>query len=342
MQIPKLTSVILLATLFGCGTQPAASPQPISKKGQSTNSESNSASDGRKLAGKPSGKASPSSSDPTENTNANGAQPSGSSATATPNALALNPELAGPYSVKSYTDGLNDTAYSSAIIYYPNDLRRPLPSTTLSGGYTNTKEQMAWLASHLASHGFVVQVFTPTNPNSTDPHTWEIGHTGSVRKLKSESARAGSPIQGLVDPSRQGVMGFSMGGAGAILAVNSQAEAIRAAISLCPYQPQSLSAKVPMLFVTGTSDFVAVPANVEKAFSAARSDTSRALLSLNGLGHQNITSPGAFQRQLSRYLTTWYQIFLADQVDYKKFLNGAEADADKAQGGIATLNFIEI
>ncbi len=97
-----------------------------------------------------------------------------------------------------------------------------------------------------------------------------------------------------------------------------------------------------MLFVTGTSDFVAVPANVEKAFSAARSDTSRALLSLNGLGHQNITSPGAFQRQLSRYLTTWYQIFLADQVDYKKFLNGAEADADKAQGGIATLNFIEI
>jgi len=340
-KLNKVALVVLAIALSACGSQVGVSDRPTTKKNQALDEAGAASKNGTRSRGNQTEK--PQSGDIT----LGGETPPGDSrqdprtAVQPTDTLALNPEVAGPHPVKSYTDGLSDGAYSSAVVFYPSDVKNPRAATTLSGGYTNTKEQMVWLAEHLASHGFVVQVFTPTNPNSTDPRIWETGHLGSVRKLKSESVRSGSPIQGLVDPGRLAVMGFSMGGAGTILAVNSAQEPLRAAIALCPYQPQALSVKVPTMFVTGTGDFVATPANVEKAFNATGPDSPRALLNLDGMRHQNVTSPGAFRRQLSRYLTTWYQIFLDGHTSHKKYLTGAEADADKARGGIATLNFLD-
>jgi len=337
----RLTLLLQITLLTACGSAAGVEKRPVAKKNPSADASGDTSNDTTSSSSKPATRNRPSGVGANGSPESSGQAPGDTAGSPPIEGLSLNPELPGPHPVKSYTEGLADSAYSSAVVYYPSDLQNLRPATTLSGGYTNTKEQMIWLAEHLASHGFVVQVFTPTNPNSTDPRIWETGHLGSVKKLKMESARAGSPIRGLVDPARLAVMGFSMGGAGTILAVNSQKEPLRAAIALCPYQPQSLSARVPTMFVTGTNDFVAVPANVERAFTSISPDTPKAFLNLDGLTHQNITSPGAFRRQLSRYLTTWYQVFLADQTSYKKYLAGSEADTDKAQGGIAALNFVD-
>ncbi len=254
-----------------------------------------------------------------------------------------SPEEKGPYPVKSYTEGLDDSAYSSAIIYYPasepKNGRKTFPATTLSGGYGNTKEQMVWIAEHLASHGIIVQIFTPTTAMSTDPTIWSTGHLGSIKKMKSEAENDSSPINGLVDTESMGIMGFSMGGAGTILASNANDKSVKAAIALCPYQPKPLTSGVSMLFVTGTADVVAVPANVEKAYNSSESDAPKALLNLTGMTHQGITGNGSYKRQLSRYLTTWYKVYLSSNLGYHTYLAGEEAEKDKAGGGITTFNY---
>ncbi len=255
-------------------------------------------------------------------------------------ATVSSPEEKGPHAVKSYSESLSDSAFASAVVYYPSDVKdRKLAATTLSGGYTNTKEQMTWLAEHLASHGIIVIIFTPTNAFTTDAEVWKTGHIGSVRKLKSETIRQSSPIFGIVDTDRVGISGFSMGGAGTILAVNSEEENIKAAIPLCPYRPLAITADVPTLFVTGTNDTTAVPANVESAFNSTNTGASNAFLSLEGMTHRNIITPDKFKRQLTRYLTAWYKVFLAGEKGYTTFIDGAEQSADQASGGISKYEY---
>src|SRR5690606_20431916 len=72
-------------------------------------------------------------------------------------ASANAPGSDGPNRVCSYTSGLSDRGYASARVSYPCGLpNASYAATTLTGGFTNTKEDMYWLADHLTSHGYIV------------------------------------------------------------------------------------------------------------------------------------------------------------------------------------------
>ena len=50
---------------------------------------------------------------------------------------------AGDYEICSYENNLENSRYASARMTYPCDLSAgPFPATTLTGGFTNSKEQM--------------------------------------------------------------------------------------------------------------------------------------------------------------------------------------------------------
>lgn len=218
-----------------------------------------------------------------------------------------------------------NAAYQSAIIFYPDDKStRRFPATTLSGGYTNTKEYMVWLGKHLASHGIITIVFTPTNTMSVDPGIWSRGHLGSLDQLELENKRSGSPIAKRVNTERLGVMGFSMGGAGTVLAVNKAGARVKAAVPLCPYQPAVLTAPVPMLSITGTRDTVASPIFIERAYTASKTGQPKAFAKFNGMAHQDVVFGGSHHEEIARYATAWYRVFLADEVAYKTYLSGEE------------------
>lgn len=243
----------------------------------------------------------------------------------------VNPGKIGPFAVKSYTAGLSNAAYQSAIVFYPDDKStRRFPATTLSGGYTNPKEYMVWLGKHLASHGIITIVFTPTNTNSLDPNVWARGHLGSLDQLELEDKRSGSPIAGRVNTDRLGVMGFSMGGAGTVLAVNKAGTRVKAAVPLCPYQPAVLTAAVPMLSITGTQDTVASPAAIERSFNASKTGQPKAFAKFNGMAHQDVVVGGSHHEEIARYATAWYRVFLADELLYKTYLNGEELEKHRS------------
>jgi fermentation-respiration switch protein FrsA (DUF1100 family) len=237
-----------------------------------------------------------------------------------------DPSLKGSYAFTSYTQGLQNGSYASAIVYYPKGFpkNKKTAAVTLSGGYTNTKEQMTWIAEHLASHGIVVIAFTPTNNLTTDPAIWSRGHTGAFQKIQEESKRSGSPINNLVDSSKIGIMGFSMGGAGTLLAMDQLSGQAGAAIALCPYQPKVPTAKTPLLFVTGTADRTAVPTAVVASFEATSTGAPKALKNIQGMGHADIIRTATYRKELARSITSWLGLYLLKNSRYRKLLDNRD------------------
>ena len=233
-----------------------------------------------------------------------------------------DPSGRGDFRVQTYSQGLQDPAYQSAMIFYPEGITagKKLPVTTLSGGYSNTKEQMTWMGEHLASHGMIVIAFTPTNNFSTNPTFWSRGHTGAFKKAQAEGARSASPIKGMVDPKRMGVMGFSMGGAGTILAVDELGGEAAGAIALCPYQPAVPKAKTPILYITGTNDTTARPGPVISAFERTQTGAPKGLENVQGMGHGDIIRSTTFRRQLARTITSWMGLYVGKNEQFKPLL----------------------
>ncbi|MFW7380033.1 MAG: hypothetical protein ACOH5I_14565 [Oligoflexus sp.] len=239
-----------------------------------------------------------------------------------------DPGTTGPYTVRSYNKNLASSAYQSAIIYYPvasgSIQTTRFPATTLTGGYTNSKEQIAWLGQHMASHGIVSIVFTPKNRMSSNPSVWSTGHQGSVEKLIQENSRANSPIVGRIDTNRIGLMGYSMGAAGALLAANELGSKIRSVVTLCAYQPVIPRSDIPTMYITGNRDTVASPQTILSAFERSRAPSYKAYAKFNGLGHIDPIIWGRNHDRIARYATAWQRMFLASDISYFTYLNGDE------------------
>jgi len=237
-----------------------------------------------------------------------------------------DPGVIGPFKVASFTPTTRVNGYRSAIVYYPSNSLDPLlPATTLTGGFTNTKEDMTWLGQHLASHGFVTIIFTPTNPNALNAQVWANGHKASLEALKLENLKLNGPLEGRIDIDRLGVMGYSFGGAGAILAANQLGKAVRSAVPLCAYNPVTPTNPIPFMFLTGTNDTVAQPGRILSVFNRFNSSSPKAFVKLNRLGHGDITNGGKNHESIARFVTAWNQVFLAEKPAYDTWLTGEEA-----------------
>jgi dienelactone hydrolase len=234
-----------------------------------------------------------------------------------------DPGKVGPFRVLSYQPQVAASGYKSAIVYYPEeDAGLALPATTLSGGYTNTKEQMSWLGQHLASHGIVTIVFTPTNNMAGNAQIWANGHKAALETLVKENGLARSPLLGRIHPHGMGVSGYSYGGAGAILAANQAPDLVSAAIPLFAYQPSRPSTAIPYLFVTGTADGIASPAAILNVFKNSSTGEAKAFARFNGVNHFDIMNGGRAHEIMARYITAWGLRFLAGNGDYGTYLNG--------------------
>jgi hypothetical protein len=243
---------------------------------------------------------------------------------------AIDTGEAGPYKTATYSEGLTDQAYQSAIVHYPVNAPTPkVAATSLSGGYQMKKEQMLWLAERLASHGFIVMTFTPTEIGTLNPGIWATGHKGVIAKLKTENEREGSPIKGKVNVERLGISGFSMGGAGTIVAINELGTSVKAAVPICAYRPKVVSVSVPTMFITGTRDVLADPRPIIASYESMSSGAPKSLVNINGMRHSDVYDPPNQQRNIARYLIAWYQMHLVGNESYLTYLEGDELKEDR-------------
>lgn len=165
-------------------------------------------------------------------------------------------DLGGGYSYYDASPGLF-SGISSVRVFYPNDSSSH-NAVTLSGGFINSKENMYWLAEHLAKNGIIV--FALSASNNLSVSGYESAHNGCITLINSENARFLSPIYGKV--KKIGLIGYSMGGGAAANVGNSVGSSVATVIGLAPFGSSwflyNMSAAT--MFIGGSADIIASPA----------------------------------------------------------------------------------
>lgn len=248
-----------------------------------------------------------------------------------PRADEVNTDRMGPYAFESYTEGLDNPAYNSAIMYYPTDATPPFAAVVFSPGFTATKEQyMDFLGPLLASHGIAILLTTPTTTGDL-PQQRAEDLAAAIEQITAENAREGSPVKGKLAQDRMCVTGHSMGGGGTLWAATELGDQIRCAVPLQPWQPgQSFSMIVaPTMFIAAQSDAIAgVSSNASLFYDSIPETVPKYYVEFAGASHflTSNTRGSAYDEQ-SKYMIAFYKVYLEDDTRYLEVLN---APADPA------------
>jgi predicted dienelactone hydrolase len=175
----------------------------------------------------------------------------------------------------------------------------PYPIVVHSHGFLDSRLGEAYLAEHLASHGFVVAApdyplsngGAPGGPTVTDvvnqPGDWSF----VLDSLLAVANDPASPLHGAVDGGRVAASGLSLGGLTTLLAtfhVDLRDPRIDAAVSLagpaCQFTRRFYrTTRAPVLFLHGDDDLL-VPWK-DNARKGYRSGRNRILLTLHDASH---------------------------------------------------------
>lgn len=230
----------------------------------------------------------------------------------------------GPYTFKTYTQGLQNRAYASSIMYYPEDADPPFAAIVFSPGFTATKESYTKLGEIFASHGFAMLLTTPTSTGDF-PDARGADLQAAFAQIGIENTREGSPLKGKLLPDRVCVTGHSMGGGGTLHGATSLGSKIRCAVPLQPWQPgQSFSRIVaPTLFIAAQSDTIAGNAqNSSTHYASIPSSVEKVFAEFRGADHFFTTNRSIKWEDQAAMMVAFYKMKLEDDERYAPYVYG--------------------
>ncbi|AUM14442.1 alpha/beta hydrolase [Ketobacter alkanivorans] len=176
---------------------------------------------------------------------------------------------------------------SSARVFYPCGMENSSELhhvTTLSGGLSNTKENMYWLAGHLVENNDMV-VFAISASSNTSVGNYERAHKSAVEMIESERNNPASPLYLRLD--KLALMGYSMGGGAVLNAAHDLGSEVDAVVAMAPWEPSVFLGDVTAdtLAIVGENDIVASPAYAEGAYGNLPDGINKAFMKLDNFGH---------------------------------------------------------
>lgn len=211
------------------------------------------------------------------------------------------------------------------------EVAAPLPLVLLSHGYPGNRFLMSHLAENLASKGYVVASIDHTDSTYTTQAAFGstlVNRTLDQLFVLDEMARINSDttsgMAGRIDTNNTGLIGYSMGGYGAIvtagggvseavlgyaphntLAIHQQGSQshedladprIKTAIAIGPWGMQNgfwdaeglAGINIPMLFIAGSADTTSRYEEGIRAIWEGATSVDRALLTFDGGGHNTV------------------------------------------------------
>lgn len=209
--------------------------------------------------------------------------------------------------------------------------RAPFPVIAFGHGYMQPVDSYAPLLRHLASHGFVVVAPHSFEHNPFPSHAqFGADLNASLNAMVAQTGDAGSPFYGKLDTQRIGVMGHSMGGGAALLAlsVNASIDAI-SVWAVVDTRPSAVGAvagdTTPMQWIAASDDGI-VPADQRELWRSVNAPAPMQIPVIAGGAHCGFQSQSAFAlfcdrgalpkaEQIyitQRLLTDWFALYLRD------------------------------
>jgi dienelactone hydrolase len=287
------------------------------------------------------------------------------------------PNEPGPYQIGDYSIiyNVSDFGTYEATIRYPakaagelttaDKSHVPYPGIVVSSGRGGGEWSVSWISEHLTSHGYVTLAFTPPDMFSNSTTQWAYGFIGGIEQLKMLNNESTSPIYGLIDTDKFGVIGLSMGGAGCIEAAGATDSEVDAAVPLAPagYNASYITATmiaayniaVPIQLQVGSADSFVPPDRVLPFYTNLIPDsTIKEYIVIDGGNHigfltwnfaeiatqleieSNISIGFEEQRRISSYyFTAWFQYYLKGLEGYYNYIFGDDA----IQLNVSTLEY---
>ncbi len=189
-------------------------------------------------------------------------------------------------------------------------------AVTVSGGMTNTKEQMYWLARALQEAGIIALAITASDNMSVGGYV--NAHEEGVELLQTNS-QIGDRL------GKIGIMGYSMGG-GAVLSLG-HLDDVDLVVAMAPFGPRPQSGyHAPSLVLTGTADVVAPATMGRSAFQRLPAGVPKLYASVVGASHMLWMTSSRKGSELD-FIVAWAQYYLNDvESAYSVFSNGAPSD----------------
>nr|WP_208235586.1 acetylxylan esterase [Actinomadura violacea] len=135
-----------------------------------------------------------------------------------------------------------------------------------------------------------------------------------------------SPVKDRIDPHRLGVIGWSMGGGGALRAAAADPD-IKADVALSPWDIGGVAGQVstPTLVFGGDWDAIAPTGVFGRPFYDGLKTKDKALIQLRNATHFHYMVPNT---PTAEYSLVWLKRFIDDDTRYDKFLCPAPGTGD--------------
>ncbi|EZQ20043.1 alpha/beta hydrolase [Pseudomonas sp. G11-1] len=234
----------------------------------------------------------------------------------------------GPHSVRtSRVSGLV-SGFGGGTIHYPTGTTGTMAAIVVIPGFVSAESSIEWWGPKLASHGFVVMTID-TNTGFDQPPSRARQINNALDYLVSQNTSRTSPVNGMIDTERLGVIGWSMGGGGT-LRVASEGR-IKAAIPLAPWDTTRFrGVQAPTLIFACESDLIApVRSHASPFYNQLPDDIDKAYVEINNGSHYCANGGGLNNDVLSRFGVSWMKRFLDNDTRYSQFLCGPNHESDR-------------
>ena len=221
------------------------------------------------------------------------------------------------------------------------------PLVILSHGRSNATIALSWLTENLASKGYVVAAIRHEDLPRTDPRE---GPEMFLRRpldvaFVARSLQASLTLEGLIDPARTALIGYSMGGYGVLIDAGAgldpqggackmvpdglllpyaqggnqhesvQVRNLRAVVAIAPWGgsvsawgPRGLAGiSVPLLLIAGDRDHTVEYATGARSILEATTGARRYLLTYKGAGHALGFGPAPAEMRRRVWDISWFE-----------------------------------
>lgn len=226
----------------------------------------------------------------------------------------------GPFDVETLSNGLRDGPfYGSQTLHVPVGAEPPFAGVAVVPGFISPEAAIRAWGPFLASHG-IVALTIGTNAGGDPPEVRAQALLDALDTLRAEHERSGSPLEGAMALDRLGVMGWSMGGGGTLIAANETPD-LRAAVSFAAWSPGARFSdnRVPTLMLAGSADGLA-GGQSQGFFESMPETTPKMLFEVAGGPHDIANDPRSADGEIGRYGLSWLKVFLEGDERYRQFL----------------------